>query len=289
MSSTWSVWSLFITPTVLQRCFPNKCYYKHFCSLIRILNLCLQFEVSKEINKIELGFRKWVVDWVVSSPFYFQKSKAGSDPHIQCYNPVLPPFFFFFSLPFFSHMTLCYLISHLTLVTWPDDHLTPLSHDLPYCSYRLLFYSPLSTIYGDPIVSGPIVSSPIVPLAIVLVSIVPRAPLFISLGHLVMVAASVVYKPSLYCRRGLKPDLVYQSKCCCSHQTCVLSPFSISLPFGLSQGPLRLSLQTPSSPQDVPLGKPLQSTTIVIKDASPLWSSVSLDHPCTLHLKAIGP
>jgi len=45
-------------------------------------------------------------------------------------------------------------------------------------------------------------------LVIVFVSIVPRALLFVLLGHLVMVAASVVYKPSLYCRRGLKPDLV---------------------------------------------------------------------------------
>ena len=50
---------------------------------------------------------------------------------------------------------------------------------------------------------------PLFSLAIVFVSIVLRALLFILLGHLVMVAASVVYKPSLYCRRGLKPDLVF--------------------------------------------------------------------------------
>jgi len=64
MSSTWSMWSLFITPTVLQGRFPKDCYYNHFCSLVRILNLCLQFEISKEdINEIELGIRKWVVDY----------------------------------------------------------------------------------------------------------------------------------------------------------------------------------------------------------------------------------
>jgi hypothetical protein len=38
---TWSVWSLFIAPTMLQHCFPKEHYYIHFCSLIRILNLCL--------------------------------------------------------------------------------------------------------------------------------------------------------------------------------------------------------------------------------------------------------
>ena len=63
-SSTWSVWSLFIAPTVLRRRFPEDQYYKHFCSLLRILNLCLQFEISeKDINKIELGIRQWVVDY----------------------------------------------------------------------------------------------------------------------------------------------------------------------------------------------------------------------------------
>jgi len=63
-SSTWSVWSLFIAPTVLRHRFPEEHYYNHFCSLVRILNLCLQFETSEEdINEIELGIRKWVVDY----------------------------------------------------------------------------------------------------------------------------------------------------------------------------------------------------------------------------------
>ena len=34
-----------------------------------------------------------------------------------CYDPVLPLFIFLFSLTFFSHMTLCHLIDHLTIVT----------------------------------------------------------------------------------------------------------------------------------------------------------------------------
>ena len=63
-SSMWSVWSLFIAPTVLQHHFPKEHYYMHFCSLVRILNLCLQFEISKEdINAIESGICKWVVDY----------------------------------------------------------------------------------------------------------------------------------------------------------------------------------------------------------------------------------
>jgi hypothetical protein len=63
-SSTWSVWSLFIAPTVLRGRFPEDRYYTHFCSLVEILNLCLQFEISDEdIKEIELGIRKWVVDY----------------------------------------------------------------------------------------------------------------------------------------------------------------------------------------------------------------------------------
>jgi hypothetical protein len=77
-SSTWSVWSLFIAPTVLRGRFPEDRYYKHFCSLVRILNLCLQFEISEEdINEIELGIREWVVDYErCVCPFRFRKNKS---------------------------------------------------------------------------------------------------------------------------------------------------------------------------------------------------------------------
>jgi hypothetical protein len=77
-SSTWSVWSLFIAPTVLRGRFLEDRYYEHFCSLVRILNLCLQFEISEEdINEIELGIHKWVVDYerCVDS-FCFRKNEG---------------------------------------------------------------------------------------------------------------------------------------------------------------------------------------------------------------------
>jgi Transposase family tnp2 len=88
-SSTWSVWSLFIAPTVLQGRFPEGRYHTHFCSLVKILNLCLQFEISeKDINEIELGIRKWVVDyeWYVRS-FRSRKCEGRLDP---CIQPLLP-------------------------------------------------------------------------------------------------------------------------------------------------------------------------------------------------------
>ena len=89
-SSTWSVWSLFIAPTVLRGRFLDDRYYEHFCSLVRILNLCLQFEISEEdINKIELGVRKWVVDYErCVCPFCFRKRRRLTQS--PCIQPLLP-------------------------------------------------------------------------------------------------------------------------------------------------------------------------------------------------------
>src|SRR6267154_614298 len=53
MSSTWSVWSLFIAPTVLEGRFPEDRYYKHFCSLVGLLNLSAIQISEEDINKIE--------------------------------------------------------------------------------------------------------------------------------------------------------------------------------------------------------------------------------------------
>jgi hypothetical protein len=60
--------------------FPEECYYKHFCSLVRILNLCLQFEISeKDIDEIESGIRDWVVDYEQCiPPFRSEKLKTES-------------------------------------------------------------------------------------------------------------------------------------------------------------------------------------------------------------------
>ena len=83
MSLTWSVWSLFITPTILQHHFPKEQYYKHFCSLVRILNLCLQFKISKkDIKEIESGIHKWVVDYELCiCPFHFRNQRLTRSMH----------------------------------------------------------------------------------------------------------------------------------------------------------------------------------------------------------------
>ena len=60
-AETWSQWALFVGPVVLNGRFPNKRYYNHFCDLVKLINLCLKFDFSKEdISEIRGGFIRWV-------------------------------------------------------------------------------------------------------------------------------------------------------------------------------------------------------------------------------------
>jgi len=146
------------------------------------------------------------------------------------------------------------MVDHLTghLTSLSHDHVIVLTGSLFYCLSRLLFTFPivLALLFLTPLFSKSIVRL---------------------LRTLSQVAASVVYKLACIVERGLKPDLVFLSKCCCFHQlSCVPSSSPISFLFGSSQSPLRLSLPISSSLQDVRLETPLQGTTVITKGASPL-------------------
>lgn len=59
-----SVWTLYVAPIVLRGRFPDERYYKHFLNLVRLLSLCLEFELSLEqVADIEVGFAQWVKDY----------------------------------------------------------------------------------------------------------------------------------------------------------------------------------------------------------------------------------
>jgi len=151
-----------------------------------------------------------------------------------------PPFLFSFTLPFWS----CDLLSpDLSPDQSPDFyHMTVLLFLLFHCS------QPLSALLGDAYCST-FYCFPF--------SIVPPYCLdpYCSLGSIVrllrtlsQVAASVVYKLACIVERGLKPDLVFQSKCCCSSKlfVCLSPSLSLShLPLGHLKSPLRLSLYLP--------------------------------------------
>ncbi|KAJ7575263.1 hypothetical protein C8J56DRAFT_801640 [Mycena floridula] len=66
----YSIWTLYIGLVLLRRCFTDEKYYKHFIDLVYLLNICLQFEITKdEVELVRLGFIKWVEQY---EEFYYQ-------------------------------------------------------------------------------------------------------------------------------------------------------------------------------------------------------------------------
>jgi len=63
-AEAWSFWTLYLGPVLLRRRFRKKQYYTHFIELVKLLQICLQFEITtKEIQIIHDGFIKWVEDY----------------------------------------------------------------------------------------------------------------------------------------------------------------------------------------------------------------------------------
>ena len=60
----WSFWTLYLGPVLLRRRFQRPKYYTHFVWLVRLLNICLQFEITDdEIEELRLGFIDWVKEY----------------------------------------------------------------------------------------------------------------------------------------------------------------------------------------------------------------------------------
>ncbi|KAI6023243.1 hypothetical protein BKA83DRAFT_4463948 [Pisolithus microcarpus] len=69
-ADTWSFWTLYIGPVVLRHKFTKEKYYKHFIDLVKILHVCLQFELSAD--DIQTVCR-WLERWVLSyEEMYYQ-------------------------------------------------------------------------------------------------------------------------------------------------------------------------------------------------------------------------
>jgi hypothetical protein len=60
----WSFWTLYLGPVLLQRRFQRPKYYTHFVALVRLLNICLQFEITDgEVEEVRTGFIEWVTEF----------------------------------------------------------------------------------------------------------------------------------------------------------------------------------------------------------------------------------
>ena len=59
-----SFWSLYIAPVVLQGRFIHRRYYDHFVRLVKLIHLCLAFEITHDqVNELRSGFISWVNDY----------------------------------------------------------------------------------------------------------------------------------------------------------------------------------------------------------------------------------
>lgn len=57
----WSFWTLYLGPILLRRRFCHQRYFIHFVLLVKLLNICLQFEITAiEIQQVCQGFVDWV-------------------------------------------------------------------------------------------------------------------------------------------------------------------------------------------------------------------------------------
>ncbi|KDQ52461.1 hypothetical protein JAAARDRAFT_138848 [Jaapia argillacea MUCL 33604] len=69
-ADAWSFWTQYIAPVLLHRKFKQPKYYNHFVELVKLLRLCLQFELTTEdISHIREGFIGWVEKY---ESFYYQ-------------------------------------------------------------------------------------------------------------------------------------------------------------------------------------------------------------------------
>ena len=64
MAEAWSFWASYIAPIVLCNRFTKPQYYMQFMKLIRLIHLCLSYDMkTSDINIIRAGFQEWVVEY----------------------------------------------------------------------------------------------------------------------------------------------------------------------------------------------------------------------------------
>lgn len=60
----WSFWTLYLGPVLLRNRFRRPKYHRHFVRLVRLLNVCLKFEItSDEVDLLREGFISWVKEY----------------------------------------------------------------------------------------------------------------------------------------------------------------------------------------------------------------------------------
>ncbi|KDQ14852.1 hypothetical protein BOTBODRAFT_55055 [Botryobasidium botryosum FD-172 SS1] len=63
-AEAWFVWTTLLAPELLHKQFTNNKYYDHFARLVKLINLCLGWTITKDqLSQIRVGFIEWVEDY----------------------------------------------------------------------------------------------------------------------------------------------------------------------------------------------------------------------------------
>ncbi|KIJ60585.1 hypothetical protein HYDPIDRAFT_98351 [Hydnomerulius pinastri MD-312] len=72
-ADSWSFWTQYIAPVIMENRFTSQQYYDHFVDFIKLLRTCLQFELTRDdVNYIRQGYKNWVLKY--EERFYYQYS-----------------------------------------------------------------------------------------------------------------------------------------------------------------------------------------------------------------------
>jgi hypothetical protein len=64
IAETYSIWTLYIAPTLLKSRFRHQQYYNHFIRLVELLMVCFEFKISQvNVDNLETGFQTWVINY----------------------------------------------------------------------------------------------------------------------------------------------------------------------------------------------------------------------------------
>jgi hypothetical protein len=82
---------LYIGPVLLARKFEKRIYYDHFVELVKLVNICLQFEISRdEISSLRVGFKNWVEKYEESVFCFLPSDFSDSSMMIGCIISMTP-------------------------------------------------------------------------------------------------------------------------------------------------------------------------------------------------------
>lgn len=64
IAESWSQWCMYLAPALLRKRFEDPIYYRHFTTLVSLLNKCLNRSINfEDVDSLKVGFADWVQEY----------------------------------------------------------------------------------------------------------------------------------------------------------------------------------------------------------------------------------